>query len=296
MEPTVYLTSDEAADYLRLKQRKLYELVAEGAIPCSKVTGKWLFPRHELDRWVNSGLVFPAGMAAERAPPVVGGAHDLLLERALRQSGSGLALLIESSEIGLDRLVRDEVMIAAVHLQRDFADDRTNVEAVQARPGLHDAVIIAFAIRRQGLMVARGNPLGLTSLADVLERKARIGMRTAGTGAQLLLDRLLLREHIQTAHLVAAGGPYASAQDIAIALRVDEIDCGIATESAARVNGLDFVPLTDECFDLVMRRGSYFEPGPQKLMAYIRGTQFTRQANALSGYDISHAGLVRLNK
>ena len=89
---------------------------------------------------------------------------------------------------------------------------------------------------------------------------------------------------------------YASAQDIAIALRVDEIDCGIATESAARVNGLDFVPLTDECFDLVMRRGSYFEPGPQKLMAYIRGTQFTRQANALSGYDISHAGLVRLNK
>ena len=128
-------------------------------------------------------------------------------------------------------------------------------------------------------------------LAVAVSEAGGLGLIGAGS-----LHPEMLREHIQTAHLVAAGGPYASAQDIAIALRVDEIDCGIATESAARVNGLDFVPLTDECFDLVMRRGSYFEPGPQKLMAYIRGTQFTRQANALSGYDISHAGLVRLNK
>lgn len=296
MEPTVYLTSEEAADYLRLKLRKLYELVAEGAVPCSKVTGKWLFPRDELDRWVDSGLVIPEGMSTTRPPPVVGGAHDLLLERALRQSGSGLAMLIESSEIGLDRLVRDEVMIAAVHLQRDFADDRTNVEAVEARPGLHDAVIIAFAVRTQGLMVARGNPKGLGGLADVLDRKARIGMRAEGTGAQLLLDRLLERERIDAAHLAAANEKFASAQDIAIAIRMDEIDCGIATESSARVNGLDFVPLTDESFDLVMRRRNYFEPGPQRLMAYVRGSQFTRAANEFGGYDIAHAGLVRLNK
>ena len=58
------LTTAEAADYLRLGERKLYELVAENRIPCSKVTGKWLFPRQELDRWVNSGLARPAGMTA----------------------------------------------------------------------------------------------------------------------------------------------------------------------------------------------------------------------------------------
>ena len=44
------LTTTEAADYLRIKERKLYELVADGAIPCTKVTGKWLFPRADLDR------------------------------------------------------------------------------------------------------------------------------------------------------------------------------------------------------------------------------------------------------
>ena len=49
-----FLTTSEAADYLRLGERKLYELVTNGAIPCSKVTGKWLFPRHKLDLWVRA--------------------------------------------------------------------------------------------------------------------------------------------------------------------------------------------------------------------------------------------------
>src|SRR2546429_1024865 len=54
------LTTDEAADYLRLSERKLYELVANEVVPCTKVTGKWLFPRAALDRWLAAGLVMPA--------------------------------------------------------------------------------------------------------------------------------------------------------------------------------------------------------------------------------------------
>ena len=82
------LTTDEAADYLRLSERKLYELVADRAVPCSKVTGRWLFPRAALDRWVSAGLIAPAGLAQVPAPPIVGGSHDPLLEWALRESGS----------------------------------------------------------------------------------------------------------------------------------------------------------------------------------------------------------------
>ena len=85
------LTTSEAADYLRLGERKLYELVAAGAIPCSKVTGKWLFPRHELDVWVLSGLARPPGMRPAEPPPIVGGSQDDLLEWSLRECGSGLA-------------------------------------------------------------------------------------------------------------------------------------------------------------------------------------------------------------
>jgi excisionase family DNA binding protein len=110
-----FLTTSEAADYLRLGERKLYELVTNGAIPCTKVTGKWLFPRHELDLWVLSGMARPAGMLTAEPPPVVGGSQDELLDWSLRESGSGLGSMSEGSARGLERLQRDEVMAAAVH-------------------------------------------------------------------------------------------------------------------------------------------------------------------------------------
>src|SRR6187200_1361020 len=138
------LTTDEAATYLRLSERKLYELVAAGAVPCSKVTGRWLFPKAGLDRWVAAGMA-PGSVAPEPAPPIVGGSHDPLLEWALRESRCGLASLPEGSESGLLRLSRREVMIAAIHLHALSGDDETaNVAAVASASGLHDAVVIAF--------------------------------------------------------------------------------------------------------------------------------------------------------
>src|SRR5882762_10115100 len=103
------LTTEETAAYLRLSERKLYDLVANGAVPCTKVTGKWLFPKAALDRWLAAGLIAPAGLMHAPAPPIVGGSHDPLLEWVLRESGCQLASLPEGSEAGLRRLVRDEV-------------------------------------------------------------------------------------------------------------------------------------------------------------------------------------------
>src|SRR3954454_20021475 len=124
------LTTEEAAVYLRLSERKLYELVANGAVPCTKVTGRWLFPRAALDRWVMAGLIAPAALARVAAPPIVGGSHDPLLEWALRESGSGLASLPEGSERGLRRLTDGEVIIAAIHLHGLKDDEQANLAAV----------------------------------------------------------------------------------------------------------------------------------------------------------------------
>ena len=141
------LTTDEAAAYLRLSERKLYELVANGAVPCTKVTGKWLFPRAALDRWLMAGLVLPA-LAQAPAPPIVGGSHDPLLEWVLRESGSGLASLPEGSEAGLRRLARGEITAAAIHVHRlDGDDEAANLDAVADAPGLHDVVVVAYARR-----------------------------------------------------------------------------------------------------------------------------------------------------
>jgi excisionase family DNA binding protein len=287
------LTTDEAASYLRLSERKLYELVANGAVPCSKVTGRWLFPKAALDRWVSAGLIGAASLA-QPAPPIVGGSHDPLLERALRESGSGLASLPEGSEAGLRRLARGEVALAAIHLHRIEGDDEAaNAEAVAHAPGLHDAVVIAFARREQGLLVAPGNPLGLRDIATIAAKRARMAMRPAGAGAQLLLVALLARAGFAQDALAAAKPPCPTGPDVAQAVRAGRADCGIATRSVARAAGLDFVPLTWERFDLVLRQRDYFMAPAQGLFAFLRESAFAERAAELAGYDVTEAGQVR---
>ena len=221
------MTTEEAATYLRLSERKLYELVANAAVPCTKVTGKWLFPKAALDRWLAAGYAGPAALAHTPSPPIVGGSHDPLLEWSLRESGSRLASLPEGSEAGLQRLARGEVIAAAIHLHRlDGDDEMANAEAVAIAPGLHDAVLIAFARREQGLIVAAGNPLGLSDIASVAGKRAKLALRPQGAGAQLLLLSLvahagLALDALATVKPVAPTGP-----DIAQAIRAGRADCG----------------------------------------------------------------------
>jgi putative molybdopterin biosynthesis protein len=288
------LTTEEAARYLRLSDRKLYELVAGGAVPCSKVTGRWLFPKAALDRWVAAGLAAPH-LARAEPPPIVGGSHDPLLEWTLRDSGSGLASLAEGSESGLRRLVRGEVAVAAIHLHRLAGDATTaNIEAVTTLPGLHDAVVIAFARREQGLLVAPGNPLGLTDIATVVARKARLAQRPSGAGAQLLLLSQLAAHGLPPDALSPAREICQTGNDIAQAISSGRADCGIATRSVAASAGLAFVPLVWEHFDLVVRQRDYFLPQPQKLFGFMRSDAFGRRAHELGGYDVYQAGQVRL--
>lgn len=288
------LTVSEAADYLRLKERKLYELVAEGAIPCTKVTGRWLFPKADLDQWLASSLGRPEGMPLPEPPPIVGGSHDPLLEWALRESGSGLATLPEGSEAGLTRLSKGEVLAAAIHLhalESEAVD--ANAETLRANSEFRDLVLIGFLRREQGLLVAPSNPKELTSVEALAAKRARVAVRPVGAGAQLLLLALLHRANLGLDQLTVVNPPCPTGPDIAQAIRAGRADCGVATRSVANAAGLDFVPLVWERFDLVMRSRDYFRPPLQKLFAFLRTPAFTARAQELGGYDVSGVGEVR---
>jgi putative molybdopterin biosynthesis protein len=289
-----FLTTSEAADYVRLGERKLYELVTSGAIPCSKVAGKWLFPRHELDLWVLSGLARPAGMVAADPPLIVGGSQDDLLDWALRESGSGLASLTEGTARGVERLLRGEVIAAAIHFHSDAAaEDDANIAAISALPGLHDAVLVGVARREQGLLLPPGNPKHLHSLADILASRARMAVRQPGAGAQMLLEVLLARAGAVPKDLNRLEPPCLTGHDLAAAIRTGNADCGVATRAAARAAGLDFVPLLSESFDLLMRQRSYFRPSVQALVGFLGQKRLQARAAELTGYDTAPAGQIR---
>lgn len=286
------LTTAEAADYLRLKERKLYELVSEGAIPCSKVTGKWLFPRHELDRWVMSSLAVPVGMQASNPPPIVGGSQDNLLEWTMRESGSGLASLPEGSAAGVRRLLRGEVLAAAIHYHAAGEAD-ANPPAVRRMAALHDGVLVGFAKREQGLLLAPGNPRKIRSFADVIEGGARLAVRQQGAGAQMLLDVLLEEAGAQGTKVRRLDPPCLTGPDLAAAVASGKADCGIATRSAAHAAGLDFAPLVWEHFDLLTRQADYFRPPMQAMLRFMASGKLAARAQDLSGYDVSTAGQIR---
>lgn len=291
--PLELLTTTEAADYLRIKERKLYELVADGAIPCTKVTGKWLFPRVDLDRWLLASMARPLGVVPADPPPIVGGSHDPLLQWALIKSGAGLAILPEGSETGYRRFLRGEVVAAAIHFHDldDLSKD-ANVSVVSLEPTLYDAVLLHFCTREQGMVVARGNPLGLQDVSSFPRARPRIAVRPPGAGAQQFLLALIKRagiaEHELNVALVAPTGP-----DIAQAIRAGHADCGIATRAIAKAADLDFVPLASERFDILMRqRDSYREP-LAAFVAMLRSAELTQRAAELGGLDVSATGSIR---
>lgn len=288
-----FLTTTEAAEYLRVKERKVYDLIAEGAIPCTKVTGKWLFPKAELDHWLASSLLRPKGLKRRDPMPIVGGSHDPLLEWALRESGSGLATLPEGSEAGLSRLAEGTIVASALHLHTLTDRGDPNVEVLQKQGAYHDVLLIAFARREQGFLVAAGNPLSIRSLADVVARGARMAMRPKGAGAQLLLAYLSHKQGVPLEQVAAVTPPCPTGPDIAQAIHAGRVDCGIATRSVAQVARLDFVPITWERFDLATRHSSYFHAPLQALLGFLRTPAFVTRAEELGGYDVTQSGAIR---
>jgi putative molybdopterin biosynthesis protein len=284
-----YMTTAEVADYLRLKERKVYELASAGRIPCARITGKWLFPRRLVDQWVLAHVDF-AEPGIGPAPPVIAGSHDPLLDWAMRESGCGLALLTSGSGDGLRRLVERRAVAAGMHLLD--AGGGYNVAALQQVRAPGDIVLIQWARRTQGLIVAAGNPLGIASLADVAARGLRLARRQEGAGAQALLHALLAREGLSPARMAFVEPVASSETDLAGLVADVEAECGIGIEAAARRLRLGFIPLHVERFDLALRGRDYFAEPIQRLLAFGRDPAFARRAAELTGYDVSGLGTV----
>jgi len=282
----------EVAAYLRLKERRIYDLVRANALPHVRATGKLLFPRDEVDAWLASKSASPR-KARAAAPAIVAGSHDPLLEWAARESGSGLAVLACGSRAGLDSLADGAASIAAMHWLDDGGE--YNIPLLRARMPEGDVVAIEWAQRTQGLVVAPGNPMKLAKVADLVKRKARVVMRQPASGSQRLLEHLAARANVAMQSLRIVGKPALAETDLAAAIRDGKADAGIAIEAAALAHGLAFVPLASERFDLVIRRRDYFDKTVQALLAFARTAEFREQAARLGGYDVAGTGRVVFN-
>ncbi|MFQ6019032.1 MAG: substrate-binding domain-containing protein [Kiloniellaceae bacterium] len=291
-----FMTTKEVAGYLRIKERRIYELVRRRAIPCTRVTGKWLFPKALIDLWLAENV---AGETPLKSPPVIAGSHDPLLDWAVKESGCGLALLPGGSLDGIKRLAEGQAVVAGLHLF-DAETGDFNLPALGAslsgagRAG-QGAVLLEWAWRQQGLVVAAGNPRGIGSLRDLHEARLTVMRRQEEAGSQLLLAHLLAKEGLSLDDLDVAAETARGETDLGVAILEGRAEAGLAIEAVARTLKLGFVPLMRERYDLLVRRRDYFEAPVQRLISFARSQAFRDRAARMGGYDVSGLGTVRYN-
>jgi excisionase family DNA binding protein len=288
-----YLTTREVAELIRLKERKVYDLVATGAIPCVRVTGKLLFPRTLVEAWLAQHAEYGGGAETlQPRPKICAGSHDPLLDWALREAGTGLAVMFAGSLAGLERLAKGEAQMAGLHLP-EGSEEAWNAQHVKrALPG-QPVVLIEWARRQQGLIVPPGNPLGLKAINDLKGRRC-IG-RQREAGAFVLLQKLLGDAGLKLEDLKLADAPALTEQDVATAVAEGRADAGLGIATAAHQARLGFVPLVQERYDLAVWRAAYFDEPMQKLLAFARTRRFADRAAALTGYDVTGLGTVHYN-
>ena len=222
--------------------------------------------------------------------------HDLALP-LLRELASAAGLHIELKFAGsvdaLRALAEGRCIVAGFHVPCGAEAGSLFARSLKPllKPGRHK--LIGCARRTQGLMAARGNPLGLRQLADLARSGLRFVNRQGGSGTRLLTDHLLQSQGIDSTRIAG----YADAAEdshiaVAAAIASGSADAGIGIEAAARAYGLDFVALTQEDYFLVCLRDALEEVSVAKLREVLSGDAWGRRLSTLPGYARERSGEV----
>lgn len=231
---------------------------------------------------------------------VVIGSHDMtldllsdLLQR--RHPALRLASAHVGSMGGLLALQRNEAHLAGSHLL-DEESGAYNMGYIQRMliEQKTPVVLLGFVDRVQGLIVPKGNPKDLHTLEDLLRKDVIFINRQRGAGTRVLLDYKLKQQQVDARRIRGYERQEYTHLAVAAAVKSGAADCGLGILAAARALDLDFAPLFDERYDLVIPRRHYASPVLAPLLALIRDrtSGFAAAVEALGGYGTARMGEV----
>jgi putative molybdopterin biosynthesis protein len=302
MEPR-FLTVAEAARYLRLNPRSVYLLAQRGGIPASRVTGKWLFPVHLLDQWLETSAHQRGGERPVRGRPVLpggslflAGSDDPALENlsdALRGEPAPPLLFLASvgSFTGLAALAQSRADVAACAHAVPSSGDPDLGYITRHLPG-RPAVVVNLFVRELGLLVWTGNPRKVEGLRDLGRRGLRFVNRQTGSATRAFTDAALKAAGVEQGAVVGYREEVSTQWAVGLRVLRGESDVGVATRAVAAALSLGFVTLTRERLDLVVPKDTFFQPPIQALLEAIRSERFRHGLERLGGYDWSQNGRV----
>ena len=297
MEIKSLLNTRELAQFLGINEKMVYTLISEKGLPATKATGKWLFPRHLVEQWLETQTInFPK--KPEPLPPyhgllIIAGSNDILLDRTIslinqRHPEEMVAFGNLGSLGGIRALRRNHCHMASSHLiQKDGQEYNFGfaMEELEQMPG-----IINFCRREQGLLIEKGNPRGIGCVADLNQADIKIINRPLGTGTRLLLDEELTKAGIEGNGIEGYTLEVSRHLDLGLEILSGRAHAGPCIRAVAELLDLDFVPIKWESFDLLILKERFFDKGVQQFLGFLSEPSFKRLGEDLAGYDLSFSG------
>ena len=292
------MNTREVARYLGINEKKVYFLAKSGKIPCTRVTGKWTFPKKLIDKWIEesaSGVIERNARTEERRfllgagsdDPSLGILHDLY--EAQTQTASFFMTTVGSSG-GLAAIRSGAADFATAHLlepARSGTDDLAADKLLSS-----DTVVVELFYRELGLLVAAGNPKGIKSLRDLTRSNLRIINRQPGSGTRIYLDQELSRARLNVKKISGYDTVVSTHLEVGLGVLRGGADVGLATRTTAQWLGLEFIPLTRERFDMLVRKDRFFTRGIQVLLGIVGSREFRERVDTLGGYDVKESGRI----
>lgn len=284
------LTTRELAELLRLNEKKVYQLVREGGIPHVRITGKWLFPRWHVLRWIEENV-------QREKDILIAGSDDILLGRLLASYSrekfpKSLTFYSPIGSLnGIQCLILHKARACCVHLL-DEQTGEYNLPFLRRLLSSQEYIVINLWYRNQGLIVKKGNPLGIRGLEDVVRKRSRLINRNTGSGTRLLLEYLLGQRGIPKAEIVGFSDEVETHLEVGFRVFFEEADVGLGIEYVTHLLSLDFIPLREERFDLVVPKDLWHTTIMKEFIAYINPFTIRRLSGSLPGYNLKETGKV----
>jgi putative molybdopterin biosynthesis protein len=291
------LSTKEVAEFLNVNEKMVYTLVAEKGLPASKVTGKWLFPRHLVEQWVETQTInYPdTGKLSRRQHGIliIAGSNDPLLDRSISLFNSyfqePLAVFGNLGSMGgLRALRQNHCHMASSHLLQEDEQEYNFDYASQELDFM--PAVVNFCRREQGILVAAGNPKKIAGIADLAKPGIRMVNRPLGTGTRLLLDREFKKAGIEGEKIDGYGDEVHRHLDVGLEIVAGRADAGPGIGAVAGLLNIGFIPIRWERFDLMILKDRFFDESIQQFLSLLHEKAFKQLGEAFSGYDLGLAG------
>ena len=301
------LSTQEVADILHVSKSTVYDLIRRGEIHSYKIGRKVRFTQDDVDAYIarsrhehstmpikkvdtHSTLLTP-DISAE--PDLILAGQDVVLDSLanyLQQAGVNAARTYLSSFEGLLSLYQDKIHVCACHLYDGVEHNAPFVRTLM--PGV-PAVLINISYRTQGFYVQKGNPKGITGWEDLSRQDISVLNRRVGSSARILLDTHLKKLRIPAANVKGYDKIMQSHLTMAAAIAAGEADLAIGTERISRqMEDIDFIPLLEERYDLVIKKEMMETAQVQKLLQVLKDPVFQKEVARFSGNDYRDMGKI----